>query len=936
MAANASDRDDWWHDVFALYRDAVKLDPEQRLPFLKSAQCSDEVRAEVLELLNGLDRNEEGTEENDDAPDARTDLKLRSGWSRYTIVQPLGKGGTGEVFLARDIELDRTVALKFIDPKRFNGFSASQLMREARASSALNHPNIVTIHEIVESDSGLAIVMEFVEGSVLRSLIGAPMPVKELCRIGGQIALALAAAHRARIIHRDIKPENIIARPDGYVKLLDFGLARSIDSVDITLADLPTGTLPYMSPEQARGASVTPATDIFSLGIVLHELATGRHPFPGSSPFGIVDSILSAQPSLYESTGFSLLLGLRTLLLAMLDKKPDKRPSAQQVADRLASLAVQKSKPRARLISVLAAAFVFVAVFWYRPHRHGPPEPVTLKQSTTQIPENRVTAAAISADGKLLAFSTTDGIFVRESGSSATHSLPSPADFVVDKLRWMKDGTHLLAGGFSQVTQAPAVWSISLLREPARLFRMGARDPEPSPDGNRVAYTDSLRSVIWVCGANGEDAHKVYGPDGDERYSVLLWAPEGASLHFQRRKSTNPLAVALNGFWEGLMDQPMKEFHYVSIDLQTGKVLARMEHLSMNSGFGLPDGRIFYTGFGKKPTASGTELWELATDVKTGRPLSAPKLMPVEPGWLSDVTATADGHQAVVLRSFNFHVIYVGDYTPRGPAITNLRRFTLDASSSFPHSWSTDSKSLFFESNRGGTSDLFRQELGSRNAEALLASPANENLPILVPGQNWLLFRQGSQRQSEHARLMRLNLDGGYPEPVPIGGVPLDEFACALKASRCVLRETEGRNFFVFYELDLRRGKGAELARTKWTPSVFGDWTISPDGREIALPVHDSSETRIRVVALDRRDHNAQEIAVPGLSNLNGLNWTADGKGFLAVFVTSVGMQLTYIDRHARVVYLLDATYALPSPDGRSVALMIESVATNAWLARNL
>ena len=229
--------------------------------------------------------------------------------NRYEILSQLGAGGMGEVYLARDTRLDRNVALKILpaavaaDPDRMMRFA-----REAKAASALNHPNIITIYEIDHADSTAFIATEFIEGVTLREQVRAqPMPPVEALNVAAQIATALAAAHANGIIHRDIKPENVILRRDGIVKVLDFGLAKltgqaSPDPADgeaPTRARLKTGTglvmgtATYMSPEQARGQEVDARTDIFSLGVVLYELLTGHLPYEGSNSYEIMGAILS-------------------------------------------------------------------------------------------------------------------------------------------------------------------------------------------------------------------------------------------------------------------------------------------------------------------------------------------------------------------------------------------------------------------------------------------------------------------------------------------------------------------------------------------------------------------------------------------------------------------------------------------------------------------
>src|SRR6476659_386405 len=239
------------------------------------------------------------------------DLAVDTNLSHYRIVSKIGAGGMGEVYLAEDTKLDRKVALKILpaevaaDQTRMRRF-----VHEAKAASALNHPNIITIHEIEQIDSLNFIATEFIDGETLRLRIRAGMKLDEILEVAIQTASALGAAHAAGIIHRDIKPENIMVRRDGYVKVLDFGLAKlgepqgsTTDTEAPTRAMVNTGagtvmgTANYMSPEQAKGVHVDVRTDLWSLGAVLYEMVTGHLPFAGETPTETISLILQKEPA---------------------------------------------------------------------------------------------------------------------------------------------------------------------------------------------------------------------------------------------------------------------------------------------------------------------------------------------------------------------------------------------------------------------------------------------------------------------------------------------------------------------------------------------------------------------------------------------------------------------------------------------------------------
>lgn len=284
-----------WQRVLQIYESAWALPPDAATSLLDSLDEDPEVVKEVQALLQ-----EDRRALSDSAAAPREVPEARyAGCSvgRYDVVALIGRGSNGDVYSGRDRELARRVALKFVSPEYAGtGSTKARFIREAQAAAALNHPNIITVHEVITWRSSPVIVMELVEGANLRALCRQPLPLARAIYIGSQFMQALAFAHANGIVHRDFKPKNVMVRPDGYVKLLDLGLARRTipgaarQNLSST-AGLPVGTLRYMSPEQCRGEPATAASDVFAAGIVLSEMITGRHPFHSDSPLDTAHAI---------------------------------------------------------------------------------------------------------------------------------------------------------------------------------------------------------------------------------------------------------------------------------------------------------------------------------------------------------------------------------------------------------------------------------------------------------------------------------------------------------------------------------------------------------------------------------------------------------------------------------------------------------------------
>jgi len=365
--------------------------------------------------------------------------------SHYRVIRRIGGGGMGEVFEAEDIRLGRRVALKFL-PGSFAGdpLALERFQREARAASALSHPGICTIFDIGEWEGRPFLALELLEGSTLHQRVARqPVPFDDLLDWAIQIGSALAAAHAKGIVHRDIKPANLFITTHGQPKILDFGLAKQVSPRPADLAEAPTvamegeltspgsavGTASYMSPERARGQEVDARTDLFSFGVVLYEMATGRLPFPGDTIAVVLDGILNRVPEPPTRLNPALPPEFDTLVRKAIEK--DRGVRYQSAADLVADLkrlrrdtgrisatqavaaASPGGRPRWIWLAVGAALLVAASIAGFT-FFHSPKKPAAVGLEWQQISSftDAATAPALSPDGRMLAFTRGDSWFV--------------------------------------------------------------------------------------------------------------------------------------------------------------------------------------------------------------------------------------------------------------------------------------------------------------------------------------------------------------------------------------------------------------------------------------------------------------------------------------------------------------------------------------------
>ena len=494
----------------------------------------------------------------------------------YELSGPLGSGGMGEVYRARDVRLGRDVAVKVLPAETaVDAESRARFEQEARAASALNHPNILTVYDIGDSDAGFFIAMEYVEGKTLRELLGSdPMTARRLLPIAAQVADGLAKAHEAGIVHRDLKPENVMVNRDGFVKILDFGLAKLSVPTESGGSQLATmaapgtrpgvvlGTVGYMSPEQASGQPVDFRSDQFSLGAILYEMATGKRAFQKKTAVETLSAIIRDEPEPMAGAAPAAPPPLRWIVERCLAKEPEGRYAAtrdlardlKQTLDHLsdASGVSPALAPRRRrwLLPAAIAALVLVgladAALRWRGARSSPSGPSTLRRVT--FAPGLEDEPSFSPDGKFLAYTTDErgnldvvvqplagGEVIRIAQTDADEAEPawSPDGSRLAFVSARDHGGHLgvalsvgelepyLNAKFGDIFLAPALGGAAL-----KLVEDGYY-PSWSPDSKRIAFMSNREGHVnlWTVSASGGPPARLTKDAGIDYQPA--WSPDG-------------------------------------------------------------------------------------------------------------------------------------------------------------------------------------------------------------------------------------------------------------------------------------------------------------------------------------------------------------------------------------------------------------------------
>jgi Tol biopolymer transport system component len=942
-----------WQRVEDLYHSASALPLEERAQFLRDACGTDQaVHAEVESLIR-YQALAEGFIETAALDHAARLLAHDSGTAgasltgttvaHFRVCDKIGEGGMGVVYEAEDTRLGRRVALKFLPAALASEpHAVAGLEREARSASALNHPNICTIYSVQFSGGRPFIEMERLEGEPLRDRIArGPFAIDEVMSLTLQIVDGLDAAHAKRIVHRDLTPGNVYCTNRGVAKILDFGIAQLESAPDAGRGVI--GTVAYMSPEQASGQAVDTRTDLFSLGALLYEMATGRAAFQGSSSAAVREALLTSEPVPPRRLNPHVPVALERIITKALRKDPAARyQTAEELRADLQRLQRHAARRPYWWTGAVAASGLVAATMglWYWPV--GAVDvfntSLQLHQVTHNASELGIMSGAISADGRYVAYSDSRGVHIQELATGATARVAPSGDMAAHgnwdvSPGWLPDSSALVANLTTSDDAADSsVWRVQWSMPPQKL-RDRAAAAVVSPHGTLIGFsTDGSRSGYrdaWIMAADGGGARKIFDADSDSRIVGLSWSPDAGRIAYLR--------VANNG-------APLS---VDSRDLEGGpaSTIVRSDEPEVLHGFKwLMDGRLLYSLRRPEAVTSAGALpcshWQMPVD-NAGRTLAGARHIA---SWLPEcvwaLSVTADAKQALYLRSAVQDSIHIADVENGGEQVAGLRRLTATDGRHIPSGWASDNRTIVFVADLNGRATVVRQSSESDSPQRLTDEAGIAGAARLTPDGLSVLYLVEPARfnLSGTRHIMRVSVSGGRSEMVVSGKFVDGGARCAVwPAALCAFAERSADNQqLVFTALIPTKGRERELARIDADPSGDYRWALSPDGTRIA--VLNTREPKIRILSLS--GHSAVTVDLREWDVLGYVSWASDGERLFVPSVGPRGATLFAVDLAGRATRLwhqpgaLDIS-ALPSRDGRRLAIWMRRRNANLWLAQS-
>jgi Tol biopolymer transport system component/predicted Ser/Thr protein kinase len=792
---------------------------------------------------------------------------------RFRILSQLGAGGHGEVWLAQDTQLLRKVAIKLLSPDfRSRRDHLQRLYAEARVSSALNHPNIITIYDTGESDGHAFLAQEYVDGETLRRRLDrGALDLKSVAEILNQVAAALSAAHAAGIVHRDIKPENIMIRRDGLVKVLDFGLARFVEhkSDTITRPGLIIGTIRYMSPEQARGLSVDARTDIFSFGAVLYEALTGVPPFGGPTPADTLASILTEEPD-FKHVPERFARIVRACLAKDREKRLiDAATIRKALEPRNHALSNRVRVPIAMAAAVALAALSFVAYRFGRPTAGEPFQSMKISLLTAVAP---TPDAALSPDGKTVAYFLEEGtgetLWVRPANANTDRRLISTESGKHRFLTFSPDGRSLYYTR-TDSKNAGTLYRISVSGgEPQRIAQNVKDRFAFSPDGKQFARVrlDGVRWEESVVITNVDDQQeRIVSTRRRPRYfsrSGLAWSPDGRAIVCGAGEAPYYNSNA---------------YHLVRIDAATGAespigshTWARVESLLWSH-----DGKTLIVAANERSIQS-LQIWRVAW------PSGVTRRITNDLSNYENVSLSSDGRTLLAVRHNTTSELLLT--SPGQPGITT-RISPLDLHELNAVAW-RGPRSIVYAAFGGTAVNIWSIDTDGRNRVQLTTAEMDQEEVNATRDGRYIVYTAGG-------RIWRAAADGSSAQRLTPG--PLDVHPVATPDSQWVVYANfagwspgiGGRPSL--WKVSIHGGQPAPLVRDR---TSLPD--ISPDGRFIScsLDKPEEQDVPVRIGIYSAEDGRKLRVFdVPRGAEPQAF-WTPDGKALQYLVVDESGSRI--------------------------------------------
>ncbi len=845
----------------------------------------------------------------------------------YRIVEVLGTGGMGTVYLAEDTRLQRRVALKVLarelaDPDRRERFE-----REARAAAALNHPNIVTIHSVEEVAGTPFLTLELIEGETLAAAIPAGgLPLDRVLEIAIPLADAVGAAHQRGITHRDLKPANIMVSRDGRLKVLDFGLAKlKEDARLIGEAGMPTasltgegrivGTVAYMSPEQAEGKPVDQRSDVFSLGVILYEIATGVRPFKGDTHMSILSAIIKDTPVSITEVRRDLPRELAKIVNRCLAKDvEDRYQTAKDLRNDLRALkndltsgeivpiGSQPDAPRASvrrprrtaLIAAIAGSLLAVAGLGYFVWTRTSGTPPRLASSTfdnvrlTRLTTNGTAGfAAISGDGRYVVHVSRKGgeqsLWLRQVATTSNVEIVPPADVRYVGVSFSPDGNHIYYTRYPAAAEIAQLFEVPVLGGGARLILDDIDTAVTfSPGGREIAFVRGLATAgaasIMVANADGTNVRTLATRKPPLQFPLrsIAWSPDGRYI----------AAPGANGL----------RAEVVIVEVATGaeQVLPTpADWRQVNSVAWLSDGFSLLVNAQESAAESSNQIF------RVDYPSGASRRITNDLSTYSGLSVSPGGGSFVCIRNERRATIWtmpIGDAGMAKPvgdeSGTDLGVYGI--------AWTPDAR-LVYTTEASGNPDIWIMNVDGSNRVQLTSAPGQDVSPRVAPDGKYIIFvsdRDGA------LRLWRMGLDGSGA--MRLGPDPVARSRGALSADGQWIYYNDSNNAFKKVSID----GGTPIAvfdpemlkrLAEPLPGDFHEPLPSPDGSTIAGHYLDEASRGERVVLIPMKGGPLKRLsAVPASAT-----WSPDGRS------------LFFVDTHGGAAQLM----RYPLPGGRPVQL---------------